>query len=202
MLTDSVKRLAQAVSIILHPFVLAMFIYPYLPWRAGYSGAAYWWIIAMFFTFSFLIPLAYLITLKRMGKITDLDIKDRKQRKQHYLAFLVLCSIQFLITVLVFDSSILWAYTFAYMFNTAVNGLINMRWKISIHGASFGALIGVLCFLEGWSFLLLLLLLPILLWSRVKLEYHTPAQVITGAALGGILIYLELLIFTSVWPPV
>ncbi len=194
-------RTARSISIILHPFVIAALMFIYLPLRAGYSGFDLIGASSLLFLLSFIIPLLYLLNLKRTSRIDDLDIKDRIKRHQHYVAFLVLYVIQFLLALMVFDSSILWAYTFAIMFNTFIFGLINMKWKISIHGAGLGGPIGVLLFLQGLHFWPLSLLLPPLVWSRVKLEYHSTAQVVTGAVLSGGLIYLEFILITSIWPP-
>lgn len=191
---------AWVISVLLHPFVMAIAMFLYLPWRAGQTGAAYPLTALFFLFFSVLAPLLYLKWQQARGRIDDLDIRDRRKRQRYYNDFLILYALQLLLAIWLFDSSILWAYAFGYLVNTALYAFINRTWKISIHGAGVGGPTGILLFLEGGQYWPLIFLVIPLLWSRVKLRYHTPAQVISGATLGGALFYLEMLVANRLWP--
>ena len=201
--TDSISKLthglATAISVSLHPLVMAVLMFAYLPGRAGMSGWPYAGAVGFFLFFSFLAPFLYLKYQQSQGVIDDIDIRDREKRQNHYTNFLVIYAIQLVLTVILFDSPLLWVYAFGYLANTAIYAQINRIWKISIHGAGLGGPTGVLIYLEGlhvWP--LSFIILP-LMWSRVKLKYHTPLQVITGALLGGLLIYGEYSLANRIW---
>lgn len=192
-------RLAQAVSWVIHPFVAAAILFAYIPMKAGLEGTVLYMGIGIFYLLTFVTPIVYLIIHQRKGLIDHFDIRDRVQRKRHYLAFLVVCLVQFVVMILSFDAPIMWALAFAYLFNTLIFGLINMSWKISIHGAGLGGLIGAMIYLEGWNFMPLGLLLFPLVWSRVKLNFHTPTQVLAGTTLSAVLMYTEMAYFVGSW---
>lgn len=192
-------QIAAAVSWIIHPFMAAAILFAYIPIKAGLDGMRLYMGIGLFYTLTLIIPILYLIYHKRKGLIDHFDIRDRIQRKRHYLAFLVVCLVQFVVMILSFDAPIMWALAFAYLFNTLIFGLINMSWKISIHGAGLGGLIGALIYLEGWNYMPLVLLVFPLVWSRVKLSFHTPTQVLAGTTLSAILMFAEMSYFVGSW---
>jgi membrane-associated phospholipid phosphatase len=67
-----------------------------------------------------------------------------------------------------------------------LNALINMTSKISLHASAFAGALTVFFFLFGSRTLFLMLpLLFLVMWSRVKLKQHTPDQVIGGALVSG-----------------
>ncbi len=197
--TKARERLARAISVILHPFIMAIFMFIYLPGKAGMKGGQYWGSIGFFLLFSFITPYFYLRYQQHQGSIAELDIRDRGQRQEHYGRFLVIYLLQFLLTLIFFESLLLRVYAAALFLNTAIYANINRFWKISIHGAGLGGPTGILIFLEGFHFWPITLTVLPLLWSRVRLRYHTPLQVLAGAALGGILLYSEYFLADWVW---
>jgi membrane-associated phospholipid phosphatase len=62
--------------------------------------------------------------------------------------------------------------------------VITHFWKISIHAATAGGLLGVFLVLYGPGALLGLIPLALIAWSRTVLGAHTVAQVTVGAATG------------------
>ena len=84
-----------------------------------------------------------------------------------------------------------------YTINTGVATLITRYWKISVHGLSFGIPIATFGMLLSKKYFYLSSLLPLLVYSRVKLKAHTISQVIAGFTLGLILTVLQIKI---IWP--
>ena len=92
--------------------------------------------------------------------------------------------------------------------NTAIILLINTRWKISVHMTSLAGFVSLLLFvaLTVWrdlpadaevaltaaSVVPLVLLLPLLMWARVRVSAHTPGQVAAGAVFGLVVPLAEL----------
>ena len=85
-------------------------------------------------------------------------------------------------------------------------------WKISIHMAGLAAFVSGLLFVtlvawqdlpEDWEAALtvattapLMLLLPLLMWARVRAQAHTVGQVVAGAAFGLFVPLAELYVLT------
>jgi len=65
----------------------------------------------------------------------------------------------------------------------AVYLFINLRWKISVHTGFVTASLTVLILLYGAPGVIMAPLIPLVGWSRIELEYHSPAQVVAGALL-------------------
>ena len=63
----------------------------------------------------------------------------------------------------------------------------NLRWKISIHTMGIAGPTAVFLFVFGPWGVLLGLLLPPVIWSRVYLKKHTIAQVLAGGLVGFVL---------------
>ena len=71
-----------------------------------------------------------------------------------------------------------------YLFNTIVVLVFSLYWKISIHAMGIAGPATAIIYLFGWPGLIFSLLVPIVLWSRLYLKRHTPAQLISGTFLG------------------
>lgn len=76
---------------------------------------------------------------------------------------------------------------FVAYFATGLVALAGARWDVSAHGLLAGTLVGLLL---GWfpvAGAIGVVVLAALVWSRVRLGQHTPAQAVVGAALGVLL---------------
>ena len=60
---------------------------------------------------------------------------------------------------------------------------IRSKWKISGHMCTFTAMTTIMSMMNGW-FAAFYIILPVISWSRLKLNAHTRAQVIAGVLLG------------------
>lgn len=190
------QRFAEFISILLHPFLMAGFIWIYIPLQTGLSGWPLWRAGILGWLFCIILPLAYLLVQKRRGAIDDLDVRQRQRRNRHFAVFIMLYVLQLLIHLMLDSPDYILALAFAYAFNTLIYALINRYWKISIHGAGLGGPVGALLFLSRGAQWWLLLLFPFLAWSRVRLKHHTPAQTAAGLGVGLVLVYLEFYFIT------
>ncbi len=193
----SKRSSARIISTVLHPFVIAGAMWIFIPLQTSLTGWPLIRAMVLGYLFCLGMPVAYLAVQKRRGKIDDLDIRQRERRNCHYLTFEVIYALQFITFLILKSPNYLLAFTFAYVFNTAIYAGINRVWKISIHGAGVGGPTGVLLYLApalGWWFILTF---PFIVWSRVALKHHSAAQVIAGLSLGMILVYLEFWTFSQ-----
>jgi membrane-associated phospholipid phosphatase len=138
--------------------------------------------------FAAIVPLSMLLLWETRTKAKiDLDVPARTERGRPLLfactsyligtAALVVAHAPLLTTVLMFG----------YFAGTLCLFFINLYWKISIHTMGIAGPMTVLIFVFGYWGVLLGLLLPPVIWSRVYLKKHTVAQAITGAVLGFVL---------------
>ena len=68
--------------------------------------------------------------------------------------------------------------------------MINTRWKISAHAASMAVFVTLLVRLFGLPLLPSTVGIPLMVWSRVRLQRHTLMQTIAGSLLGIIVFVL------------
>jgi membrane-associated phospholipid phosphatase len=62
--------------------------------------------------------------------------------------------------------------------------IITLIWKISLHAATMTAMVTILVLFSGSIFLWFYLFLIPIIWARLVLKQHTPAQLGAGIALG------------------
>ena len=76
----------------------------------------------------------------------------------------------------------------AAMVLTGVLSVITLFWKVSFHGAAI-ATVATTATLLGNIYLAwpLMLLIPVVCWARVRLNRHTPKQVVVGSLIGCLL---------------
>ncbi|MCF7796715.1 MAG: hypothetical protein K9N11_02145 [Lentisphaeria bacterium] len=142
------QRFAEIISVLLHPFLMAGFIWIYIPSQTGLTGWPLGRAVFLGWLFCIFLPLVYLLIQKKRGSIDDLDIRQRERRNRHFAVFIVFYLLQLFIFSLLDTPRYLLALAFAYFFNTLIYAIINRYWKISIHGAGVGGPVGALLFLS------------------------------------------------------
>jgi membrane-associated phospholipid phosphatase len=68
--------------------------------------------------------------------------------------------------------------------------LVTLFWKISFHGATITAAATATLLVAGSSAWPVMLLVPLVGWARVRLERHTPRQVVFGSLIGALIALL------------
>lgn len=127
-------------------------------------------------------PALYVVWLLRRGQVTDLDVSRREQRKGPMLVMVACSSLAWSLLWVMGASRATLILTGGLTLQSALMLAITLHWKISQHGA-MSAWAGRL----GWLLLdtpLALLLVPLVVWSRVRLGRHTLAEAVAGALLG------------------
>ncbi len=174
-------RLARAISNAGSPPVLTALMMGLTASTLPEPGAWGW--VGAFVLVAVLIPLLYIAWLVKRGAITDLDVQIREQRITPLIVTMACLGIAWLILVLgqapaalIILAAALWLQALAIL-------VITWRWKISVHAATaagaatmIGGLFGAL-----WP---LFLGVPLITWSRVRLQRHTWLQTIAGALVG------------------
>ena len=142
-----------------------------------------------------LIPIITVLILKKKGLITDIDASQKEQRILPLTLGVIYSGIGFLILRYLNADMIVQGLMFCYMTNSIITLSITRYWKISIHTMGLTAPFAAL-WVHGYQFPVLMVIIVICVGiSRIILKAHSPAQVFTGAALGFLLTFSQLLVF-------
>lgn len=187
---QSEKRFAKIISTATHTPLLSIPTFAIINYYLlGLNNSIITTLIC--FIFATLIPvITSLILIKKMK--TDIDITDRTKRTFPLLFAVCSYIIGFFVLYDFGAPSITTALMFIYFSNTLIILLITLSWKISMHAMGVAGPTAALTYLFGYKGVIFGLLLPLVMWSRVKLNKHTNAQVLTGAVLGLILTAVQL----------
>jgi hypothetical protein len=196
---------AKFLSTVIHPLltptysVLTIWYWPFLKLKGllgteNLQGVLVWMIV-----FSTLLPVAFLLILRKTGVISSVTLNDRRDRK-YPLPGAMVSNIGLAI---VFQSlemgNLLKMMALASATLILLCWIITFWWKISIHMASLGGYLAIL--LWGFHadgrpmllpFALATLLAALLGWARVERKAHSPTQVMAGLFLGMLILSLFL----------
>ena len=142
-----------------------------------------WLWAVLYVLIAVLTPFLYLARLVRKGKVTDLDVQLREQRKQPLLVTLACMGVAGLLLALGSAPSTLTVLAATSWLQVLTILGITLRWKISVHASAAAGAGTVIWALLGspWP---LFIGVPLIAWSRVRLRRHTLLQTVAGALLG------------------
>ena len=211
-------RLANAVSYLLNPLVLPPISFALIDAHFGAGPAGVAWTFGVSLVFFCLVPLLYVVGMVRTGRADSLEVRRRERRLGPFLVSVASYLAGALLLWRTVEGPalpVIVAFAALFPLNTAVLLLINTRWKISIHMTSLAGFVGVLLFtaLTVWRDLPadveaaltlatvgpLVVLVPLLMWARVRVGAHTPGQVFAGAAFGLLVPQAQLWWIVYVW---
>ena len=150
-----------------------------------------WVIIAMIFSFSFVLPVINIYILYRLNRISSLKMENQKERTFPYV--LTSC-FYFGLFYLFLDLSV-WPSIKVLIFGGGlailITAIINMKYKISAHMVGIGGLLGSLMVIAYTlkynavpQMVFLILLAGTIATSRLYLKAHEPKQIYAGFFLG------------------
>jgi hypothetical protein len=149
-----------------------------------------------------LLPLSLFPFFIRMNIISSWTISERRERNIPLsLTTLLYCTTSFIFfrfSIPIFLKSFIYASASLSLLVT----LINLRWKISIHSVGAGALIALIIILSLkmhtpliWYLISSVIAGGLVLFSRLKLNYHNPYQVWFGFFTGFVGLTLIMMFF-------
>lgn len=176
---------ARLVSDLISPPVLwSLLAFPIAFRVADTSSQAVLWALT-YGVFVCWLPMVYVAWQVRSGGIADLHMPNRHERIRPLLIGVVGAGVAFLLFVADGAPRLMPLFTVFTFVQMLLIMLITLRWQISIHTMSAAVAAVTIGVLYGAGSGLLLAPLVVLVGvARLKLERHTPAQVIAGAALG------------------
>ena len=189
---------AKGLSVVLYPlfvptYGIALFCYAHSLHIAPLN--AVWVSVAVFATFllTCVLPVTAIWIMMRRGQVQDMYIDDPHERTMPYIYAALGFAFWAYLLIAILHVPLFLAYI-AVGATAAIClvALINRWWKISAHLTGFGGLLGGLfayCLGIGAvptaaTLTLWLALSYLLIYARLRLDAHTPAQVTAGWLLG------------------
>lgn len=190
------RPLANLLSILLHPLwmptatiVLCFMVDPYLSY--GFTKEGLRLVLGMVFAMTAVFPLISALLMKRSGLVSDLTMPLRRERIPAYATTLMYHGMCYFLLRRTTGNPVTLGIFFGAALTLLLVLLITLRWKISVHMAGIGGLIGAvlsLMLLDDREAPLLLCGLFVLAGAlgtaRLVAGDHSPAQVYAGALLG------------------
>jgi hypothetical protein len=126
----------------------------------------------------------YVFLLRRRRRVGDFWISARRQRLVPALVLLTTFAALLGSLVLLGAPGTLVGTTLSMGLASATVAATTLFWKASAHSAVAGHAAAAGLLVLGLPGLLFALVLPAVLWSRVAIEAHTPAQALAGMGIG------------------
>ncbi|MDM8529452.1 phosphatase PAP2 family protein, partial [Anaerolineales bacterium HSG24] len=125
-----------------------------------------------------------ILWLVRVGYLQDFYMPRRSKRLRpliFLITWLLICLVEIRYWQAPLATEIVLLFT---LMLTGTMSLITLFWKISFHVATISTAFVALVIVVGLKAWPVLLLIPLTAWSRVRLQRHTPHQVLMGCLIG------------------
>jgi len=129
------------------------------------------------------VPLVYVIQLVRHNRVTDIDVRLRHQRGRPLGLALAAAFLGWVMLAAGGAPVLMQMLAIAVCVQTAAIILVTRWWKISVHSATAAGAATIVWCVAGTAWPLVVGV-PLVAWSRVRLRHHTLAQTAAGALVG------------------
>jgi membrane-associated phospholipid phosphatase len=199
--------LSNVVSMVLQPLVIPtlafgviLFGFPTL--FGGYSFKIKMNLLVFVNLITMVIPILFILILKRLGFIKSLQMKDRTER---IIPMMVVSGIYVSLAVLLVTrlhiNPVFSSVMVSIALVTAMVTVVTFFWQMSAHSASIGGLLSLLFLLNAHienelmyaAMLLLTIIAGVVMSARLYLNAHSLAQVVVGFVLGFVVNLLVIL---------
>ena len=175
-------RFARYVSDLLSPPVFAVLILLVGMWASGWRLS--WRYGLVYAVGAMVIPLLDLTWLVRSGRVSDVHLADRRDRRRPFLVTIA-CSLAVYPVLLWWGAPpLMLALLRAAFLQSAILLAITLVWQGSVHAAAAASFTTVVLMLGGSAAAPVILLLPVVGWARLHLRRHSPTQVVVGMVIG------------------
>ena len=202
-------KFAYIISLVFHPFIMPSYLFLFIIIFASsmmqpLQKESFLQILSIIFIATFIIPAISIGTLRLSNFITDYNLVDKKQRITPFLFVTCFYGIfTYFFYSKLSDNNLIFlvfATNTVLLFTLTV---VTYFWKISVHGAGIGGIIGFILALSlvypilNFAVILAIIVIitGLIAYARLSLNAHTPLQVYAGVLLGTILCYYSLYFF-------
>lgn len=172
---------AFLISAIFSPYVTATVFIVLASYKyAANMGQFLPWILIFLF-FATILPGLYILWLLEAGKIKDIHMADRAERKWPFLLAGISSALGALLLFELGTAHTVVALAVTYSAIALIVAFITLVWKISVHTAMFASIVTVAVIIFGPVYAWFYLILIPLAWSRIHRKRHTIGQAAAGA---------------------
>lgn len=195
--SPSLIRVAKFFSAIFSPLLIPTYgiiIAFFLSYISHVSrGGVRLIVTGVIFLFTCVTPAIYIWILHSTGKLSDIGVNKQKERLKPYIFIIVLYSITIVYLSRINAPNWIVGFMIGGGISAITSALINMKWKISAHGAAIGGLVALVFSMWINRYVLFdfkpivsffILIAGIVGSSRILLQCHTLGQVLAGIANG------------------
>lgn len=187
LLTGPWRTFARILTEVFQPPVVVLVLLLISPAiEPGFPGTMWFGLLGAFFVC--VLPLAYVLVMVKLGRISDHHVSDRRQRPALLLMALVSVVTGLVVLQLIGGPVSVSVMIIALIAGIAVLAVVSAFWKMSGHASALAAAVVIAVLMFGPAWLPLFVLVPAVGWSRLVLRAHTLGQVIAGSLFGGIVI--------------
>lgn len=155
--------------------------------QAVNTGTAWGW-VGFYILLAIGLPVGYIMWLVRRGQVTDFDLRLREQRLRPFVVTIISTAVAWLVLYGGGAPHLLVVLAGAGWVQIALLLSITLRWKISAHCASAGGFVVWAWALLGAAAAPLILVIPLMAWSRLRLQRHDLPQTVAGSLLGSMVL--------------
>ena len=190
------KSIAKYISVVLHPLSVTLFSAVVITLVSFDTTADIVKNLLILFGIVVVVPFAILVIMKLLGIISDLDISKKEERKKVsiFIIFISIFIIDLFLVKFFLDSKLYFFMYFTLLTAYVIAFFISKKIKVSGHITTLVINIWFLGLYVDYWYLLSLLLVPVLFWSRIHLKRHFLHECHTGFALGTIVTVIFYLI--------
>lgn len=177
--------IARLISFLFHP-VLFFIIMPFFVEYRQTSNGLYALKWTMFSSLFVVLGLVIVLAGVLKGVFSDIDVSKKEERYKFYSILLLLAFLYLIVTIafkgILFPLTII---VFGIIVGIILFDIVNHFTKASIHMAIACAYVLSMGILYGpKTLLLLVVIIPLVAWARVKIKEHTPLEIVVGSFLG------------------
>ena len=142
------------------------------------------------FLFGTVVPYLYIWFLYKKKKINDIHISEKEDRIKPLVVSCISYIIFFIILYILEGPLFLKSIFAVIIVSTIILTIITYFWKICLHASGMTFMVITLIILFGKWMLLMIPLIPLIGWARVRIKKHTVNQVILGTGITAITTFL------------
>lgn len=150
-----------------------------------------WRFLGLILFIDAVVPMIFFLTMLYHRQLSGWDMQKRAERLPIYL-FTLICHLGGLWLAHELGRVELVRVLSVFYSVAIVFFLVTMQWKISLHSGVNAVVITTINIFYGWHLWWLYGLLYLVMWARVYQKHHTWPQVLAGAVVGGVVVFIGL----------
>ncbi len=196
------KKLAQFISIITHPLLMINFgifsiLFIDIYHQSRFYDEQLKALVLFLLVSSLFIPILFVYVLKKLKFIDSFQLENANQRWLPYTAVAILLSLTAWQLYNNELESLILNFLLASILSIILNVIINFKFKISSHAIAASGYFALMVnriqyqhFEFLYLFIISLIILGLVFWSRLLLKAHRINEIIYGGILGFLVVYL------------